>query len=95
MGDPTGFHMQYRLFGSPVCRDAFIALTGIHAATLQEARGTATGDRPPPLPPGLGIWVMRRPLAYISARAWLLFLLCEAWHAVLFEAWLVSGGRGV
>ena len=72
LGDQAGFQMQYRWFGSKVCRDAFIALTGIHADTLQRARRIAMGEERAPLPPCIGAWVMHRPLAYINARAWLL-----------------------
>lgn len=72
MGDPSQFHMDFLFFGAKVCRDAFIALTGIHANTLQEARGVATGAALPPLPALLGSWILHRPLAYMNARAWLL-----------------------
>ena len=70
-GDKAGFHMQFRMFGSQVCRAAFIALTGIHADTLQRARQIAMGVARPPLPPGFSAWIMHRPLTYINARAWL------------------------
>jgi hypothetical protein len=50
LGDPTGFHMAFRFFGAPVCRQAFIALTGIHADTLQKARAIAIGSALPSLP---------------------------------------------
>jgi hypothetical protein len=42
--------MAFRFFGAPVCRQAFIALTGIHADTLQKARAIAIGAALPPLP---------------------------------------------
>ncbi|CAK0888869.1 unnamed protein product [Prorocentrum cordatum] len=45
MGDSTCFQMQYRIFGRKVCRDAFIALTGMHACTLQDARNLAAKDQ--------------------------------------------------
>ena len=70
-GATTGFVMQYRLFGSKICRNAFVALTGIHPDNLQRARQIATGVRRPPLPPGFSAWIMHRPLTYINARAWL------------------------
>ena len=50
LGDPTGFHMAFRFFCAPVCRQAVIALTGIHADTLQKARAIAIGAALPPLP---------------------------------------------
>ena len=31
-------HMQFQVLGQPCCRQAFIAITGIHAETLQSAR---------------------------------------------------------
>ena len=71
LGHPTGFHMKFRIFGTPVCRNALIAITGIHADTLQKARNAATGGSLPPWPPH-GLWVSRRPIAYLLARAWLL-----------------------
>ncbi|CAK0805100.1 unnamed protein product [Prorocentrum cordatum] len=71
MGDSTCFQMQYRIFGRKVCRDAFIALTGMHACTLQDARNLAVGAKMPALPHGLGSWVCSRPLTYMNARAWL------------------------
>lgn len=37
-------------FCAPACRQAFIALTGIHADTLQKARAIAIGAALPPLP---------------------------------------------
>ena len=52
-GDKANFHVQFRLFGSQVCRGAFIALTGIHAGTLQMARQIARGGRPPTIATGL------------------------------------------
>jgi hypothetical protein len=71
LGDPTGFTAKFQVFGTPVCRNAFIAITGIHADTLQKARGLAMGTALPALP-AHGVWVMRRPLVYIITRAWLL-----------------------
>ena len=65
------FKMQYRVLGMNVCRDAFIAVTGMHADTLQAARKVATMQATQPVPSSL-IWVGRRPLAYRDARAWLL-----------------------
>ena len=44
-GDSSSFLMTFNLFGASVCRRAFIQLTGIHADTLQKARGRAVGDR--------------------------------------------------
>ena len=72
LGDTTGFHMVFRVFGKQVCREAFITITGIHADTLQAARAAALGGMStlPIAPPA--IWASRRPVAYIAARAWLL-----------------------
>ena len=71
LGDATGFTAKFQVFGFPVCRQAFIAITGIHADTLQKARGVGIGKNLQPLP-AHGVWVMRRPLVYILTRAWLL-----------------------
>lgn len=62
-----GSRMSYKFVGFPVCRDAFITLTGVHADTLQHARSVATGTRPLERlkDPALGT-------VYCSARSWLL-----------------------
>ena len=64
------FVTHYKVLGQPVCRDAFIACTGIYADTLQRARQAANTGLPVPEPNSL--WVSRWPSAYMDARAWLL-----------------------
>lgn len=70
-GDPTAFLMKFKFFGEKVCRDAFIALTGIHADTLQKARRAATTGALP-LDLGYGPWLGKKSMKYMNARAWLL-----------------------
>ena len=68
---PGTFSMKYKVLGIPVCRQAFITLTGIHACTLQRARQQVS-QTPNISPHSLGCWVGRRPLAYMDARSWIL-----------------------
>lgn len=82
LGDHEAFRMSYNVMGVPVCRQAFIAITGIAADTLQRARATSAvehGLAVPEIstalsmtPQDLGMWVSKRPIAYMDARAWLL-----------------------
>ena len=69
--EDTSFSMRFHVLGVVVCRAAFIAVTGICAETLQHARHVSLGGaiRDPRMH---GLWVARRPLAYMDARAWLL-----------------------
>lgn len=62
-----GDRMCFKFFGQPVCREAFVRLTGIHACTLQEARQLAVTGRSL----AKGPRVQKSPV-YIQARAWLL-----------------------
>lgn len=62
--------IQFRFMGAPVCRQAFIILTGVCANHIQEARKLALGQV---VQTSFGhLWVSRKPLAYLNARAWLL-----------------------
>ncbi len=72
LGDSTGFQMVYKFLEVPVCRQAFIMLTGIHADTLQHARQRAMDRTVALVSVNQTVWVSRRPLAYMDARAWLL-----------------------
>ena len=63
--------IQFRFMGAPVCRQAFIILTGVCANHIQEARKLALGHVGKQTQFG-HLWVSRKPLAYLNARAWLL-----------------------
>ena len=62
--------MQYTFFGFEVCREAFIKLTGIHADTLQVARGIALGKSGRAQIPQ--VHRDRASKKYVEARSWLL-----------------------
>ena len=64
-----GRNTQFRFMGAPVCRQAFIALTGIYATHLQDARNVALGNMRKAI---VGYWDRSKTLAYMNARAWLL-----------------------
>ena len=70
-GDADGFRIAFSVLGIPVCRDAFINITGIAADTIQQARMQVVGGQPLALSQ-LGAWVASRPLKYMHARSWIL-----------------------
>ena len=41
-GDAGSFHMKFHVLGLPMCRQAFVAVTGIHADALHRARHSMT-----------------------------------------------------
>jgi hypothetical protein len=65
-GDFTNFKMNYKVLGIPMCRTAFLMVTGLHVNVLQAARKAALGDGP------VGGWLQRRSPKYHDCRAWLL-----------------------
>ena len=62
---------SYQVLGFKLCREAFIAVTGIHTYTLKVARSVGMGLSSPSCQE-LGIWCSRKPVMYQDARAWLL-----------------------
>ena len=71
-GVHTEFLAKYTVLGQPVCRQAFMQLTGVTTDVLQAARHAVVRGEYKVTESELGMWVARRPLAYLDARSWLL-----------------------
>ena len=69
-GDGSSWHTEYKILGVPVCRAAFLSVTGLHIEALQKAREASMSVGR--IARVAGEWVGRRPLAYMDARSWLL-----------------------